>query len=73
MTYLKQVRIRAGKTQKQVAEDCGLSLSQYQKLEQQKRSTAQIALITALRMKESIGCDLYHLAGDGTISATSPY
>lgn len=73
MTYLKQVRILAGKTQQQVAEECGISLSLYQKFEQQKRSAAMMSLKTALKMKESIGCDLNYLAAEGTISTTSPY
>lgn len=74
MNLLKETRLKCGKTQEQVAKEIGVSYSLYQKLEQGDRRLSGLAILTGLRLEESLNCNIRQLLeAEGTISSTSPY
>jgi len=57
-TKLKALRVKAGKTQKEVAEAAGVSLAIYYGYEQGARSIDGAKIITLVKICNVLGCDL---------------
>ncbi|MDD6071008.1 MAG: helix-turn-helix transcriptional regulator [Clostridiales bacterium] len=60
-TNLKRLRKNAGYSQRQLAEEAGISVRQIQLFEQQKRDINKTQLETAVRLSKALGCRIEDL------------
>lgn len=61
MTNLKRIRTESGRTQKEIAENAGVSLRSLQEYEQGRKPINKVAAITLYELAKALGCDMMDL------------